>query len=94
MPAQLTPILDVAELRAVEAQHAGLPLMERAGLAAAEVARRMAGDRGGPIVVLAGPGNNGGDAFVAARWLMSWFHDVQVVFAGDAQRLPPDAAAA
>ena len=68
--------------------------MERAGLAAAEVARTLYGDRGGRIVVLAGPGNNGGDALVAARILRSWFHDVDVIFAGDAQRLPADAAAA
>jgi hydroxyethylthiazole kinase-like uncharacterized protein yjeF len=94
MAGHLSPILDVAEVRALEVQYGALPLMELAGLASAEAARRMAGDRGGPIVVLAGPGNNGGDAFVAARWLMSWFHDVKVVFAGDAQRLPPDAAAA
>ena len=65
--------------------------MERAGLAAAEVARGMLADRGGPVIVLAGPGNNGGDAFVAARWLRAWFHDVVVVFRGDTQRLPPDA---
>jgi hydroxyethylthiazole kinase-like uncharacterized protein yjeF len=94
MAGHLSPVLDVAEVRALEVQYGALPLMELAGLASAEAARRMAGDRGGPIVVLAGPGNNGGDAFVAARWLMSWFHDVKVVFAGDAQRLPPDAAAA
>ena len=43
--------------------------MERAGAAAADVARRLAGDRAGPIVVLAGPGNNGGDALVVARVL-------------------------
>jgi len=68
--------------------------MERAGQAAAEVARTMAGDRTGTILVLAGPGNNGGDAFVVARWLRQWFFDVTVAFRGDAARLPADAAAA
>ncbi len=87
-------ILDVEEIRALEALHADRPLMESAGLAAAEVARRWAGERGGQIVVLAGPGNNGGDALVTARWLRRWFHDVAVVFVGDPRRLPPDAAAA
>jgi ADP-dependent NAD(P)H-hydrate dehydratase / NAD(P)H-hydrate epimerase len=94
MSAELSPILDIADLRALEAKHAGESLMERAGLAAAETARQLAGDRGRRIVVLAGPGNNGGDAFVTARWLRSWYHDVVVVFLGDAQRLPPDAATA
>ena len=94
MPHRLLPILDVPALRALEAQHAEQPLMERAGLAAAEVARQLADDRGGRIVVLAGPGNNGGDAFVTARWLRSWYHDVLVVFKGNPDRLPGDAAGA
>ena len=94
MSDRLPPILDVAELRALEALHAGEPLMERAGTAAAAIARDLAGDRGGPVVVLAGPGNNGGDAFVVARLLRADFHDVRLVFAGDPARLPPDAAAA
>jgi NAD(P)H-hydrate repair Nnr-like enzyme with NAD(P)H-hydrate epimerase domain len=59
MTHSLPPVLDLDELRAYETQHAAQPLMERAGLAAAEVARAMLGERGGPIVVLAGPGNNG-----------------------------------
>jgi len=94
MDANLLPIRSVAELRAIEAAHAQLPLMERAGRAAAEVARTLAGDRGGRIVVLAGPGNNGGDAFVVARWLRAWYFDVAVVFPGDAASLPKDAKAA
>ncbi|MFO1314531.1 MAG: NAD(P)H-hydrate dehydratase [Burkholderiales bacterium] len=94
MSERLPPILDVGTLREVEHRHAGLPLMERAGAAAADVARTLAGERGGPVVVLAGPGNNGGDAFVVARCLRADFHDVRVVFAGDPGRLPPDAAAA
>ena len=53
MTPKLAPILDMAELRAIEAQHAGQPLMERAGLAAAEVAREISGNRGGQIVILA-----------------------------------------
>ena len=68
--------------------------MERAGLAAAEVARTMAGERGGTVLVLAGPGNNGGDGFVVARWLRHWFFEVTVVFRAGSARLPVDAAAA
>ena len=63
-------------------------------MAAVEVGARLAGDHGGRIVVLAGPGNNGGDAFVAARGLHRGYHDVVVVFPGDPLRLPADAAAA
>ncbi len=69
----LDTILRVSELRAIEARAAGAPLMERAGLAAAEVARRMLAVHSARVLVLAGPGNNGGDAFVVARWLKSWF---------------------
>lgn len=92
MVAALTPVYRVSELRAIEARHAEHPLMERAGRAAADVARAIAGDRGGRVVVLAGPGNNGGDAMVVARWLRSWFHDVVVVFHADSANLPADAA--
>jgi ADP-dependent NAD(P)H-hydrate dehydratase / NAD(P)H-hydrate epimerase len=94
MDANLAPIYSVAELRAIEANHGHLPLMELAGRAAAEVARTLAGDRGGRVVILAGPGNNGGDAFVVARWLRAWYFDIAVVFPGDAASLPQHAAAA
>ena len=90
----LDPIYRVAELRALEAGAAGQPLMERAGLAAAGVARELLAGRPATVLVLAGPGNNGGDAFVVARWLKSWFFDVVVAFRGDAARLSADAAAA
>jgi hydroxyethylthiazole kinase-like uncharacterized protein yjeF len=90
----LVPVMRTAELRRVEATARGEPLMERAGLAAAEVARAMAGDRSGAITVLAGPGNNGGDAFVVARWLRQWYFDPVVVFRGDPAAMPHDANAA
>ena len=90
----LAPVYRTAELRGIEARFAGQGLMERAGAAAADVAMAMLKERPGPVVVLAGPGNNGGDGFVLARLLRAGFHDVSVVFAGDPARLPPDAAAA
>jgi ADP-dependent NAD(P)H-hydrate dehydratase / NAD(P)H-hydrate epimerase len=90
----LNAILRVAELRIVEARASDAPLMERAGLAAAEVARTMLAAHSARVLVLAGPGNNGGDAFVLARCLKSWFFDVTVAFCGDAATLGPDAAAA
>ena len=91
----LAPILRIAELRAIEARHANAGLMERAGAAAAAVAQSMlAPSRGGTVVVLAGPGNNGGDGFVVARLLSAAYHDVEVVFRGDAAKLPAEARAA
>lgn len=94
MPTALAPIYRIDELRALERKHAAQPLMERAGAALAAAAAQMATDHGRPIVVLAGPGNNGGDGFVAARLLRQQFHAVTVVFHDDAGRLPKAAAAA
>src|SRR5262249_14483583 len=41
-----------------------------------------------------GPGNNGGDALEVAAHLKRWFFRVSVVFAGERDKLPPDARAA
>jgi hydroxyethylthiazole kinase-like uncharacterized protein yjeF len=75
------PVLTHDELRAIETRagrEPGPTLMERAGLAAADCARRMCRDTGGAILVVAGPGNNGGDAWVAAAHLLESFHRVVV----------------
>ena len=94
----LNPIYFSDEIRAIEAQaHArsGSPrLMDLAGLAAAAVARDMLGNLGSRVLVIAGPGNNGGDAFEVATHLKNGFFRVDVAFLGEAGRLPPDAAAA
>src|SRR5258705_3717733 len=65
-------ILSADQLRAAE--QAGIDagsgveqLMERAGAALAEAVYRFAGPL--PVLILCGPGNNGGDGYVAARYL-------------------------
>lgn len=88
------PLYLTAGIRRIESGNAALPMMERAGLAAAKLARELAAGNGKPVLIFAGPGNNGGDAFVIARYLKQWFFAVTVVFAGDAGKLPPDAAGA
>jgi len=97
MPTSFAPLYLTDEMRALEARAVAerpqLRLMERAGLAAAERARSLAGDNRN-ILVLAGPGNNGGDAFEAAVHLKQWFHRVDVLCAWEAARLPPDARSA
>ncbi len=91
-----SPIYTTAAMRRLEALAAGgaLTLMERAGAAAAEAARRMCGEKSRSILVVAGPGNNGGDAFEAAARLKGEFFRVTVVFAGERGKLPKDAQAA
>ena len=90
-----TPLYLTAEVRQIENAAAALPgplpLMERAGLAAAELARELAGNTGKAVLVLAGPGNNGGDAFVIARHLRQWWFNVSVVFTGEEKKLAADA---
>jgi len=66
------PILTAEAMRAAEEAAIGAgtsveQLMERAGEGLAEAAFRFAGRR--PVLILCGPGNNGGDGYVAARHL-------------------------
>ena len=77
-------LVTVAEMRALEAAAvaAGVSqaqLMEEAGLAVAQEAWMLLGTlEGRRILVLAGPGNNGGDGLVAARHLSDWGAEVLV----------------
>jgi len=90
----MKPLYDLAQLREIEQRHAAEGLMEKAGLAAASMARKLLQEHEYSMLVLAGPGNNGGDALVAARHLRAAWYQVTVVFVGDSTRLPADAAAA
>lgn len=69
----------------------GLTLMETAGRAVADEAQRMT-DKGTRITVLCGPGNNGGDGFVAARLLQERGYQVAVALLGSREALKGDAA--
>jgi hydroxyethylthiazole kinase-like uncharacterized protein yjeF len=66
--------------------------MKNAGRAVADVACRAVECR--RVVVVAGPGNNGGDGFVAARYLAERGYVVRVCFVGERTRLKGDAALA
>ena len=71
-------ILPSAAMRSAEAAAScGLSeLMERAGQSVAEAAQRFAGPI--PALILCGPGNNGGDGYVAARHLKAQGCEVRV----------------
>lgn len=75
------PIMTAADMRSAEAKAiAGgtseTALMERAGAALAEAVRLYIGPR--PTLILCGPGNNGGDGYVAARHLRDRGYPVRV----------------
>jgi hydroxyethylthiazole kinase-like uncharacterized protein yjeF len=65
-----------AEQTAIESGTSVEILMERAGSALAEATLRFAGPL--PVLILCGPGNNGGDGYVAARQLAAQGAGVQV----------------
>jgi hydroxyethylthiazole kinase-like uncharacterized protein yjeF len=78
---------------AIEGGIPSLDLMERAGRAVAEQARDLLSICSGKkICVIAAKGNNGGDGFVAARYLESWGAEVRVFFIGDDTGMTMDTA--
>ncbi len=91
-------LLSVAGVRAVEAAalaKAPQPgLMHRAGTAAADWVRELTGDRPDPILVLVGPGNNGGDALVCATALMQLGYACCCIGQPANSKTPADAQAA
>src|SRR5262249_613267 len=93
------------EVRSIDARAAGelgmptIVLMENAGRGAAALLARLAAAGRAPgatpprVLVLCGPGNNGGDGGVVARHLDLWGFPVKVVWFADPGALRGDAAA-
>ncbi|MEO8551282.1 MAG: NAD(P)H-hydrate epimerase, partial [Kofleriaceae bacterium] len=92
----MIPVVTASEMRALDRatiEEIGLPaltLMETAGRAVAAAAAVMAPT--GPIAVVCGPGNNGGDGFVTARVLRGAGRDATVYLATPRAKLTGDAA--
>src|SRR5215207_701076 len=82
-----------ADARTIAAGVPGYELMTRAGTTVADAAVSMARSPG-RIAVICGPGNNGGDGFVAARLLAERGYAVSLALLGSRAALTGDAAVA
>ena len=92
MTSEILTVAQCYEADEFAASH-GVPtrtLMENAGCAVAHAV--VARHRRGRAVVLCGPGNNGGDGFVAARHLAAFGWEVAVALLGERETLKGDAA--
>src|SRR3954468_2399025 len=87
-----TAEMDRADRLAIAAGTPGFALMLAAGQAVAEAANDLTTE--GPVMVVAGPGNNGGDGFVAAAELAARGRDVSVMLSCDRDDLRGEAASA
>jgi ADP-dependent NAD(P)H-hydrate dehydratase / NAD(P)H-hydrate epimerase len=92
----MTPLLTISQIRALEehflASHPKTSLMQLAGEAVATMVRRMLREhKAKSVLVLAGPGNNGGDAWVAADTLRRAKADVAVLALGEQTLADPAA---
>jgi hydroxyethylthiazole kinase-like uncharacterized protein yjeF len=96
MESWLRPLYDAEGMRAVDRwaiEERGVPsleLMEAAGRAVAEAVAGLAPE--GPVRVVCGKGNNGGDGFVAARLLREMGFEVDVLLLWPGEELRGDAA--
>lgn len=83
--------MGLADRLAMQAGIPSLTLMDNAGHGVAREARTMLGTRG-RVCVLCGPGNNGGDGLVAARYLHEGGSELRVALLGSLRSLGGDAA--
>ena len=91
----LTPAeMAEADRLAIEGGITGIALMENAGRAVADAVTRRYPNGAPQVCVVAGPGNNGGDGFVAARILEGRGFPVRLLLLGERGRLKGDAAEA
>jgi ADP-dependent NAD(P)H-hydrate dehydratase / NAD(P)H-hydrate epimerase len=97
MESWLKPLYDAGGMRAVDRwaiEEVGVPsleLMEAAGCAVAGVVGELAPQ--GPVRVVCGKGNNGGDGLVAARYLAEAGYEVEALLLWPEAELSGDAAA-
>jgi ADP-dependent NAD(P)H-hydrate dehydratase / NAD(P)H-hydrate epimerase len=97
LPDWLDPLFTAEEMRAADSwaiEDVGVPsldLMERAGVGLTRAVAAAAATPGGPIRVVVGKGNNGGDGLVCARLLREEGREVDVLALGDPGELRGDA---
>src|SRR5262245_12844071 len=95
----MRPVVTADEMRALDRatiEEIGLPgmvLMETAGRAVADATGQALGASRGPVAVVCGPGNNGGDGYVVARVLRERGVDAAVYLAVGRGAVRGDAAA-
>ena len=94
-PGEALTCQEIRELDVLAIEHVGIPgvvLMENAGRGIAEFVYGTLVDPGASrVVILCGPGNNGGDGFVVARHLHNAGVNVDVVLAAPSEKSQGDA---